>query len=120
MKIFEDIEKYSFYLLIGLAVHDIVPVWVFYLLLAYLSVGLGYTSLEFQKILVKFLSHGIITYWVYYTLKEAECLGTLLKGLAVLDIKSVDPAELQFYSDHTHVKVDGLEFTGLVIELWFL
>ena len=47
MKIFEDIEKYSFYLLIGLAVHDIVPVWVFYLLLAYLSVGLGYTSLEF-------------------------------------------------------------------------
>lgn len=38
----------------------------------------------------------------------------------MLYVEGVDPAELQFDSDHAHVEADGLQFTGLIIQLRFL
>ena len=68
MKVFKNIQKDIFHFLIWLTVHYVVPIWIFYLLLTYLSVRLSYTFLQLQEIFIKLLTHRIIAYWVYNTL----------------------------------------------------
>lgn len=60
VEVLENVEENRLHLLLRLAVHYVVPVRVFYLLLAYLSVRLRCTSLQLQEVLVELLPHRIV------------------------------------------------------------
>jgi hypothetical protein len=62
VEILENVQKDVFDFLVGLAVHDVVPIRVLDLFLTYLSVRFGYAFLQLQKILIELFPHGIIAH----------------------------------------------------------
>ena len=62
MEVLEDVEENRLHFFLRLAVHYVVPVGVFYLLLAYLSVRLSCAPLQLQKVFIKLLPHRIIAH----------------------------------------------------------
>jgi len=89
VKVFENVQKNIFYFFIGLAVHYVVPVGVFYLLFTYLGIGLSNTFLQLKEVFIKLFAHRVIAYWIYHTLQHPESLGALMQWVNVLDIESI-------------------------------
>ena len=90
MKILKDSEEDGSNFLVSLAVHHIIPIGVFDLLLADFGVRLRHTFLQLEEVFIKFLAHRVVAYGVDYAFKQSKGLRALVKRFDVLHVQGVD------------------------------
>ena len=106
--VFEKTQKYVSDLVIGLSIHDVVPVSVPDFDFFDLGRGLLDAFLKFEEVLVIFLSHWVVADWVNDDFENPQSLSALKEGFGVSFEHGIYAAEVEFSFGHAHVDWDEL------------
>ena len=118
--VLEESEKNIPNVIIRLPVHNLIPITVPDLDFLYFWWRILDAFLKFKKILMIFLSHGIVTNRIHNHFQNSQGFSALQQCLRMPFKHRIHPAKVQLSLGHTHMNRNKLQLPGLIIKLWLL